>query len=156
MVKFRGKTKDKLEKWIYGYYSHNSKRGIHMITEDNSGTWLVIPSTIAQFIGLKDKNDVEIYGSIEIDGVMSEGGDIIQECVVGQVIWDGDVIQKCPYGKVVIQPLHTNLFQIKKGVVKLKKGGTRELNITTYDGVYQWPNSIEIIGNQTDNRDLLE
>jgi len=38
--------------------------------------WLeVLPNSIAEAVGLKDKNDVEIYGAREINGKMSMGGD---------------------------------------------------------------------------------
>ena len=60
IIKFRGNRFDN-GKWTYGYYSYNSVRNIHMITEDNSGTNQVLPSTVGQFIGLKDKNRVDIY-----------------------------------------------------------------------------------------------
>jgi len=60
----------------------------------------VIPSTIAQFTGIFDKNKKEIYGSIPIDGKMSESDDVIEMWVsapwnpeepiriTGQIIWE--------------------------------------------------------------------
>ena len=133
MVKFRGKTKEGKE--VKGYYCYVQKKhyiilsgafispqnGIHYYSE-------VIPSTIAQFTGLKDKNKVEIYGSIEIDGKMSEGGDIVK--VKSDIpTYQGAVEFNC--GSFMIQAEHI--------------------------AGYRWIDyEIEIIGNQTDDKNLLE
>ena len=109
---------------------------------------------LMQFTGLLDKQGKGIYE-----------GDIIKECTVCSVIWDGDgVIEECPIGEVFITPYHTTIKQLRKGKVKVKKGTTvykwsgkvSDLNMTIYDGVYQWPDDIEVIGNIYENPELLE
>ena len=37
----------------------------------------VLPDSVGQSTGLKDKNEKEIYGSIPINGKMSKGGDVM-------------------------------------------------------------------------------
>ena len=106
-----------------------------------------------QFTGLLDKNGVEIYE-----------GSVIQECVVGQVIWDGDgIVEECPCAEVIIGTVFTNIGQSKTGRVRLlkssnlgKKGESVDLHMTTYDGLYQWPEGFEVIGNIHSNPGLLE
>ena len=58
IIKFRGKT-IKTGEWVYGYLNVNSK-GETFISNEFS-YWIVDPKTVGQFIGLPDKNKVEIY-----------------------------------------------------------------------------------------------
>lgn len=66
-IKFRGLRVDG-EGWVYGSLLHDTtlEKGDvseYMIwTNEGLGTWHdIIPETVGQFTGLKDKNDVEIY-----------------------------------------------------------------------------------------------
>jgi len=81
MIKFRGFRKDG-KGWVEGYYlfRFNSHR-IQTIDENylNGGATLIHeihPESLAMSTGLIDKNGKEIFGSIEVDGVMSRGGDV--------------------------------------------------------------------------------
>ena len=56
-IKFRGKRADNGE-WIYGDLLR--RFGMYEIYRA-SGTMRVIPETVGQFTGLKDKNEVEVY-----------------------------------------------------------------------------------------------
>lgn len=62
-IKFRGKTYD--GKWIYGYcYKVQSFFNLQFnwfIRNDYQTDNMIIPETLGQFTGLRDKNNVEIY-----------------------------------------------------------------------------------------------
>ena len=76
MRQYRGLTKE--GKWVKGYYvvEGYKKPKPHFIVEVG-GRWnIVIPETVGQFIGLKDKNKVDIYKD-----------DIVEFNVVN-MIWD--------------------------------------------------------------------
>lgn len=79
-MKFRAKRKYGNEV-ITGYYS--AIDGVHhyIFNADNlnSPDWFEIdPTTIAMATGVTDKNGVEIFGSVPVDGVMSRGGDVVR------------------------------------------------------------------------------
>lgn len=95
--KFRGKTKDGREVfgWLVidhaimgAYYivSENGWFGSLPISEFRNGNIKnnlpplikVHPETIAMKTGQTDKNETDIYGSIELDGTMTEGGDRVR------------------------------------------------------------------------------
>ena len=84
--KYRGQRVDN-GAWVYGdlihfpattAIGHPDKGGVYWEEYD------VIPETVGMYTGINDKNKREIYGSIPINGKMSDGGDKVKWCTL---IW---------------------------------------------------------------------
>ena len=59
-IKFRGKSNTSGE-WFYGNYFDKDTSGRAHITTTKRGCLDIIPETVGQFTGLKDKNNMDVY-----------------------------------------------------------------------------------------------
>lgn len=127
-IKFRGKRVDN-GKWVYGDLSQSNKEIfiIHKYYSAGCTMKAVIPETVGQYTGLKDKNGVEIYE-----------GDIIQiysifnnkKLYIGYIVYCDNASFNIYIGDI-LQPI-TNHIKFSN------------------DYIY------EVIGNMYDNKNLLE
>jgi len=129
-IKFRGQTRIK-NQWVYGSlidYSPRSKMDIHHCTEE--GCWFVgvLPETVGQYTGLKDKNGKEIYE-----------GDIItyKDYSNGAVLY---------FGGEDKQPRRTTVIKLDNIITGFKAYGMADFDIRF----------IEVIGNIHSNPELLQ
>lgn len=122
-IKFRGQESEN-KKWVYGFYQEYPKGYVHIQNEYND--WFpVLPDTVGQYIGIKDKNGREIY---EGDIVKRK---VFNDYIIGQVVWFD--IGFCG-------------FQLKYRNGYYPMGKSEHTGISDCD---------EVIGNVHENADLL-
>ena len=147
-IKFRGKTKrgDGTYGWIYGDYIQSSHEIVEYLTDKSEQYFSrVIPDTVGQFTGLKDKNGVKIYE-----------GDIIPKYTHFDNIVSKDFIKKCEYPEEIGKAFFEVIWNVQKCAFemvfrKFTKNEPRCKILSVYSG-----ENSEVIGNIHDNPELLK
>ncbi len=150
IIKFRGKSIE-TGKWVYGDLLQY--RVYPVIFDKNRIQHEVYADSVGQYIGRDDINKNPIYE-----------GDIVRDGEINEPMWDNKAIciQECK-GIVKYERVGYDLEMIQRGIAKWVKsqkyceiGEEWDFTEDRYDGVYEGWGSCEVIGNKTDNPELLE
>ena len=65
--------------WVYGYYlkDNSVEYNPHRIVDSNGNRFLIDVNSLGMNTGKLDSQGNMIYGSVEFNGVMNRGGDIV-------------------------------------------------------------------------------
>lgn len=77
MFKFRGQRKDNGE-WVVGWYWYDYASDTHVIHYDGIDV-AVHKESLSVSTGKLDSTDTEIFASFPLDGVMTTGGDVVEQ-----------------------------------------------------------------------------
>lgn len=140
--KFRGKAVT--GEWVYGDLIHKRTTEDLMIRDENGLESDVIPETVGQYIGMKDKYDTEIY---EGDILRSDNYPFSffddnrkeEDNYFAEVCWDDETIEYFIF-------IHKNPKSTVRGIS----------NGITYSMEDALEYEFEVFGNIFDNKELIE
>lgn len=135
MFRFRGKRKDNGE-WVVGCYCEKYSRAC--IYNKKDGFWYEIhQDSLSISTGKPDSKKEEIFASFPIDGVMTEGGDVVE--VGGEhysVLYLSDTAQFCISGESGVVCPFADLYSQNLTIIGKQGGGNdRRLNIMAQIGM---------------------